>query len=217
MLPATRKLLRTHDPISALANCHVVGIDSFVFRGRHTAEEGMIRVFAVRPYCHVLEKVFGDDEDFVVMLHNHRQDIVLTRLCGNPVNVVPVLAEAQGNEEQGRLLHRYRFGSALKGGDFTLVPNGTVAVLGYERHSLTAAGELGLFMPSFTFHTMTAHPGSAWCVEEGNLADEDTTHCYSTRANKQLDAKMLYVPLDHRQMLGLWESVRERAVKEGTL
>ncbi len=231
MLDATRELLRDSYPVSALADCHCKGIDSFVFRNRISPESGMLRVFALRDDCDVLNTVFTAN-DYAYMPHNHRQDITLTRLCGDPCNILLVLADGAklvtkpvtqaayqiGGGKTTALVYRYRFGSAITNGEFSLLLEGPEHVVGHDVRPLAIGDKNGIFMLASEFHTMTASPLSAWCVEEGRLSGDLVTFCYSTQSNKQLSpAAGLYRSMSPDEIDDRWEEVLRRARKEGTL
>lgn len=171
--------------ISGLANCHLPGIYSLVLKPRQDSRDGMLRVFYTSKEAKL--NVLEDDNDFMVMPHNHRQDIMLYRLFGKVTNMQLFLAGAV--PEDAKAVHEYSFGSALLGGEFTLNyrrPDWGI----YRREEIT---ERGFYLKWSDVHTVIAEPESAWVVKEGDLAPEPyVSLSYSRQPNKKLTSEGLY-------------------------
>lgn len=174
--------------ISGLANCHLPGIYSLALRPRKDAKDGMLRVFYTSKEAKLDN--LEDSQDFMVMPHNHRQDITLYHLFGRATNV-------RMDFGFGSELHEYSFGSAILNGEFSLAyRQRTSAVFVYEE--ITSEG---LPLKWDDAHTIVAHPGSAWVVKEGDLAPEPyTSLSYSRQREKKLNSAGLYRKMDANEL-----------------
>lgn len=204
MLASTCMMLINNAPIAGLANCHIAGVYSLVFRERIDDCNGMIRVFLVDPLQPSPLATIVRDDDYAVMPHNHQQDLTLTALAGDPQNITPIFDDRLINTT------RYRFQSALAGGEFGLVRDGGAGISGHQSRALGK----GLRLPARALHTIVAAPGDAWVVEEGAKARNVVSACYSLLPDKKLDRTGLYVPMNHEDMLRLWTPVRQNILAE---
>jgi hypothetical protein len=194
-------ILRRGDAISGLADCHVPGLFSIALRPRRSRTEGMLRIFYAGAGCPLWS--MEADGDFVLMPHNHRQDIGLYRLFGEAWNVL--MDDQYGAET----LHQYAFGSALLDKKFTLDYRKTVRTIRFNREQIV---ESGLQMRWDEVHTVVAMPHSAWIVREGELAPEPfTALAYSRRPRRQLSAEGLYRPMSARLLGAVRRELLRRA------
>lgn len=195
--------------ISGLANCHIPGIYSLVLKPRQDSRDGMLRVFYTNAEAKL--NVLEDDDDFIVMPHNHRQDITLYRLFGQATNVRLLPCGVVPEDGLGQV-HEYSFGSALLGGEFTLSyrrPNWGL----YVREEIT---EGGLYLKWSDVHTVVAEPNSAWVVREGDLAPEPyVSLSYSRKPNKKLQSEGLYRKMGPDELLTLSRELAFLAEKGG--
>lgn len=182
--------------ISGLSNCHLPGLYSLVLSERQTPKIGMRRIFYCGPNC-TMDLWAG--ADFRLKPHNHRQNLRLTLLFGQAKNV---------SLKIGFGIHRawcYRFGSALLNGSFELdrlfFQDVDVAPKPITRE--------GVDLHWSDVHTMTAQPGSAWLVEEGELAPPDTARCWSIDHQLKLSNEGLYLPMEAKQLGSLERFVEE--------
>src|ERR1700722_12101951 len=173
--------------LSGLANCHLPGLYSLVVSPRKSPTVGMKRVFYTGKHCRM---DLWEGADFRIKPHNHRQDIRLKLLFGEAVNV--------GLKFGAGEIHtfKYKFTSALLNGEF-----------GVERmeDQWCALHEIPLrSMPLFfswsDVHTVTAVPGTAWLVEEFDLAPEGMERCYSVSHRLSLSSAGLYRPMDTEEL-----------------
>lgn len=194
--------LRKGKFISGMANCHVPGVYSIVFEQRTTALTGMLRMFYAE--TDVLARL-EDDNDFVVMPHNHRQNLALSRLCGRPYQVW--LDFHSGKDT----LHCYQFKkSALLEGEFDLE----------WKSKLTKCDLFPDPIRDYTYmawdqaHTVMAPAGSAWAVQELELAPERGLQvCFSRSNNKRLDSFGLYEKLSNEETAEVVRKVYELCAK----
>jgi hypothetical protein len=170
--------------VSGLANCHVEGVYSIVFEPRKDNRRGMLRLFYVE--TDILSRL-EDDKDFIVMPHNHRQDLMLHRLCGNPYQV---WMDLQGGND---VVHSYEFTSALIAGEFNLTWRSKLLNATFVPEPIS---KNGTFMAWDQFHTVVAPAGSAWVVEEMDLAPKwAIPFCFSRSGNKKLQKAGLYTEM----------------------
>lgn len=196
--------LRKGKFISGMANCHVPGVYSIVFENRKNPVQGMLRMFyAATNILSPLE----DDEDFIVMPHNHRQDLALYRICGNPYNV---WMNFNGGNDR---VQRYRFTSALLEDDFDLRWCGDILTADFYPDPIRKDG---LFMAWDQVHTVVAPAGSAWAVEELELAPKwGEQFCFSRSWNKRLYKAGLYKNMSNEETAKLVEKIYGLCQKEG--
>jgi hypothetical protein len=187
--------------VSGLANCHLPGIYSLVLQPRKDSKDGMLRVFYTSAEAKL--NILEDDNDFMVMPHNHRQDITLYRLFGKATNMRLSFAGGPMKDRHGepwRGVHEYAFGSALLGGKFTL---------NYRREDFAIficqeLSERPFYLKWSDVHTIVAEPNSAWVVKEGDLAPEPyVSLSYSRQMNKQLKSEGLYRKMGPNELLTL--------------
>ena len=176
--------------ISGLKNCHIPGLYSLVISERQSEMIGMRRVFYASPECRLSE--MWDGADFMLKPHNHRQDIILTKLCGSVTNIKVI----QSGPDRPYTVYRYGFGSALKDGSFTLTRMWKEDI-GFREQPIT---ESPLLMHWSEFHTIIAAPGSSWMVEERQMAPASCERLLSVNHNLSLSAEGLYIPLTESEL-----------------
>lgn len=193
-----------------LWNCHVVGVQSLVLRERVDDNNGMYRIFyADSDVLNTNLPMQGSviQRDFVLMPHNHKQDLKFTKLFGE---VVQIWYEFGPSEDS---LYEYEFTSALHGGDFGLQLRRCMPVKKVHAHHMGSNGycDCSFFMRSVDVHTVRATAGSAWLVEEGQLDKDLTPLCYSRFPDKKLDKTNLYKPMTDQEADTLWQKICLRA------
>lgn len=168
--------------ISGLADCHLPALFSFVLSDRVSPEAGMRRIFYTGGGC---KMDLWDGADFRLKPHNHRQSISLTLLFGKAENVTLKFGQ-YGNDSFH--VWKYKFGSALLNGKFDLERREEqLAFLVTEPLSSSP-----LRLHWSTPHTVTAEPGSAWLVEEYEIAPPETARCWSVSHRLELSNEGLY-------------------------
>lgn len=188
--------------ISGMLNCHLPGLSSLVISERKSKEVGMRRVFYAGIDC---QMDLWDGADFRLKPHNHRQDITITGLFGTARNVIV---------KTGYGPHRlwcYRFTSGLLEGDFKLERMHHEDAQVYQTVPITENPQR-LFWS--TVHTVEAEPRSAWLVEEGAPAPENTSRLWSVNHNLTLSSKGLYEPMDEPTLRMFENLVNTRLEKE---
>lgn len=174
--------------VSGLSNCHIPGLYSLVLSGRASPEVGMRRVFFWdRDYSMDL----WDGADFRIKPHNHRQSITLRLLFGKAQNV-----DVKFDRFGGLALWRYSFQSALLSGEFT-VSRMNREDAGLWTRELTSEA---IRLHWSDVHTVTAEPGTAWLIEEGELAPPGIERCWSVSDHLTLSNDGLYIPMEARQL-----------------
>lgn len=198
VLDQARRMLKTTGIISGLANCHVLGLYSYVLKPRESDTDGMWRIFFAPKSCESLNGLWKEDgSDFRLLPHNHRQDISLHGLFGSAVNV-SIRKMFSGLPGRG-ILHRYGFGSALLDGSFSLHPCGSIWLPDLNDRSVICAS--GVHLHWSDTHTVIADSASAWLVIEGAIAPAGSkSFCYSRREDLRLSGDGLYVPIPANEL-----------------
>jgi len=187
---ATGKLL------SGIANCHVVGVNSYVIQERVNSSQGMVRIFHATG-GHSLATMFGSDCDFSLLPHNHRQDIELILLYGQVEHFVFCIKPASS---YALPVYEMRFSPVLLGGD------GEFRSLGASRISAPLASDMQVGsvvpVPYQTVHGMRVRSKSAaWAVREKAEAPKGwDPSCYSMLASKTAPKDGFYVPLSQPEL-----------------
>lgn len=174
--------------ISGLRNCHLPELYSLVLQERKSTINGMNRVFyaAAGLGDQACNMQLWDGADFRLKPHNHRQNIRLTPLFGDVIQVKFTLSDSHGDF----FLYKYKYEPALGSEQFKL-----------ERMEYTKAKfsleplVKPINMHWSDLHTIVAQPGSAWLVEEGWLAPEGMQRIYSTSHRLELSNEGLYIPM----------------------
>ncbi len=191
--------LRSFEILSGLENCHIPGLYSLVFKNRESDRVGMLRMFYCGPSCTTMSNLYTSN-DFSVLPHTHRQDIILYRLTGKPKNVTLRFTKGEACP-----VHEYNFGSALLNGQFSVDFCKTRSV----NFSETSIRDGGLYLESNFAHTVIASPGDSWVVEEKMLGNP-TTKCYSLNSNLQLSSEGLYIPMTSDKVKEVVEEINNK-------
>lgn len=173
--------------ISGLADCHLPGLYSLVLADRESASVGMRRVFYCGPYCNM---GLWDGADFRLKPHNHRQSIRLSLLFGEAHNVQ--LKTGFGDMR----VWCYQFRSALLEGKFKLEKMFCADAYTVSQPILRD----GIHLHWSDIHTVTARRGSAWLVEELDLAPPYTARCWSVNHQLELNETGLYRPMGDAEL-----------------
>jgi len=183
------------------ANCHIPGVYSLLLRPRQDENEGALRMFYSSPESK-LDQLYHDD-DFVVMPHNHRQDITLYPLFGKATNVDVHLQDGPAT------LHEYEFKSLLVDGELSvkfrrsLIGGANITRWPIERD--------GVFLRWWHVHTVVAEPDTAWIVKEGRIApDRFVPLAYSKKTDKKLDPTGLYRPMTLGELINICHRIEAR-------
>ncbi len=167
--------------ISGLRNCHLPGVDSLVLRDRISPSQGMIRLF-YNSSSKEMKNLKQDDGRYVLAPHNHRQDISLYRVSGNPVNINFFVDRRSHDHYHIEM----KFGSAITDGKLRTDYRDCVDL--YLQDANVVPGREGMALPYQQVHTMLSSPGDSWLVVEGQVAPEGTIpYCYSPTKNGLLE------------------------------
>jgi hypothetical protein len=184
--------------LSGLANCHVPGVYSLVLRERQSPEVGMLRIFHTSSLCNL---DLWEGADFRLKPHNHRQSIRLTLLKGSAQNIRLNFKP----KHEPLAVWKYKFGSALLNQQFSVERMWREDV-DLETQEITKEP---LHLHWSEVHTVTAEPGSAWLVEELELAPEDTSRCYSISHRLSLSSEGLYRQMGEWHLGRIWDRLEE--------
>lgn len=164
------------DVQSGLLNCHHFGLHSLVLEKR--PDGSLLRVFVTTP-AHRLDRLFNQEGHFTLGAHNHDKTLDFTVLVGNVCHVS--LCGLAVEPHAAHPLYRYRFGSAIEGGSFTLgQPERWSARIQIEPMD-------GTRMRSVDVHTvLVSSPWAAWAVDEGPCEDVEKA-IYSPRPDLSVE------------------------------
>lgn len=143
-------------------NCHIKGLHSVPideFNGK------LRRIFFTTPDHEMHQN--GALHTLSLGAHNHRYDITLTGLVGQPVNII-----VQPNSTGGDILKAFKYQDGEKIG-FRGITQCLI-------ESVQAISGAAIFMPAHQVHTVYVPPRqcAAWLVEEGETRS-DTVDLYS--------------------------------------
>jgi len=183
--------------LSGLTNCHVPGMYSFVISPRLNTYSGMKRIF----YTTKELPLYGDDGDFYLKPHNHRQSVQLTYLFGEVTNIhCDIYPYTKYQSNLG--IWGYKFGSGLLEGKFSLEPLGQMI---HRLEQVPFECTPVQWLEWYDIHTVVALPDSAWVVDEFEVAPSTfTPKCFSRYEDLTLSAEGLYVPVEEKE-LRYWE------------
>ena len=179
--------------ISGLRNCHLPELYSLVLADRVSDTCGMRRVFYAASGLgdQACNMQLWDGPDFRLKPHNHRQDITLTPLFGDVIQVGLKLSDTYGDF----FVYKYKYEPALGSDAFTLER------MEYSKAKLVLEPLVKpVHMHWSDLHTIVAHPGSAWLVEEGQLAPAGMQRLYSTSHRLVLSNDGLYIPMTEYEL-----------------
>lgn len=186
--------LETLEPISGIANCHIKGVHSLVFRRWRGG--GMLRAF-ITVDGHGLKVSDG----LPLAPHDHRFRIGLKHLCGD-------VQHHRFSEGDGERFVRHQYVDALRNGEAELKPIGVVRM----REVVAPLGKREILAES-EVHTITvASEFSAWLVFEGTERQQHNA-LYHREECPQLDFGGLYKPMLADECWRLWREVLRAAKK----
>lgn len=187
------------DPISAVKNCHIPGLVSFILDENR-------RIFAANNWTTLAANDFGD----AVGVHNHHRNISIKVLSGELMNI-----EA-GKVWKPAPIHPYNyrkwiFDSKLRGGagSFRLDDTG-YGISPEMEFTLLTPGSRTLYLDTWQLHTVKQLTKlCVWEVTESGPSTVSQTENWSrmnlTNWGEDCD---YYIPMSHGEMMKAWSVIK---------
>lgn len=190
-----KEKLESGIPDLSLYNCHAKGLHSLALNRIENSEGNksfFARIFYADHYEHGLDRLFDDDDNFNIAVHNHRYDIVLQPLVGTLGNYTVLLDG-----------HQNILGPIFEFGYISALLNGDAKIEFKEQHKGWVSRTEYLspqdkkFMFAEELHTVIVPKStskfSAWLVLE--FADRINSKFYSLSTYPSLNTSDMYQPM----------------------
>lgn len=182
-------------PVSGVANCHVLGLYSFIINDD-------LRVFATTDWTTLSSNIRGEALGF----HDHHRDISIKVLTGQILNVQPEMNRGNPCPE----FKKWRWDSKLRGGagDFAKASPSVEFVSNRTLIEELSARTPPAFLRHEDFHSVVQLSKRAvWVVREHGASTLAETTTWSREDLSKWSSRDMYQPLPPESIRKVWSSV----------